>query len=57
MLKKFTKTDKILLFTALISLIVSESLWFTGEKNSALFIGLWVPTILCFGIYFKLIKK
>lgn len=57
MLNKFTKTDKILIFTALISLIFSEYLWFTGEKNTALFVGLWVPTILCFGIYFKLIKK
>ena len=57
MFKKFTKTDRILIFTALISLIFSEYLWFSGEKDSALFIGLWVPTILCFGIYFKLIKK
>jgi hypothetical protein len=57
MFKKFTKTDRILIFTALISLIFSEYLWFTGEKDAALFVGLWVPTILCFGIYFKLIKK
>ena len=57
MFQKFTKTDRILIFTALISLIFSEYLWFTGEKDAALFVGLWVPTILCFGIYFKLIKK
>ena len=57
MLKKFNKTDRILIITALVSLAFSEYLWFTGEKNAALFIGLWVPTILCFGIYFRLIKK
>jgi len=57
MFQKFTKTDRILIFTALISLIFSEYLWFTREKDAALFVGLWVPTILCFGIYFKLIKK
>ena len=57
MSKKFTKTDIILIFTALISLIFSEYLWFTGEKDGALFVGLWVPTILCFGIYSRLIKN
>ena len=57
MLNKFTKTDRILIFTAIISLIFSEYLWFTNEKDAALFVGLWVPTILCFGIYFKLINK
>lgn len=54
---KFTKTDKILIFTALASLVFSEYLWFTGEIDAALFVGLWVPTLLCFGVYFKLIKK
>ena len=57
MLKKITKTDKIILCTALISLIFSEYMWFTGESQSALFVGLWVPTFLAFGIYFKLIKN
>jgi hypothetical protein len=57
MFKKFTKTDTILIFTAIICLISSEYLWFTGEKNAALFVGLWAPTILCFGIYFRLIQK
>ncbi len=57
MLKKFTKTDTILIFAALLSLLFSEYLWFTNAKDEALFIGLWVPTILCFGIYFKLLKK
>ncbi len=57
MLKKFTKTDTILIFAALLSLLFSEYLWFTNAKDEDLFIRLWVPTNLCFGIYFKLLKK
>jgi len=57
MFKKFTITDMLLLIAALLSLIFSEVLYFTGEKTDALFIGLWVPSILAFGIYLKLLKK
>ena len=57
MIKKISKTDKIIIFTALISLLFSEYMWFTGEKESAFFVGLWVPTFLGFGIYLKLIKN
>jgi len=39
------------------SLLFSEVLFFTGDKEGAQFVGLWVPTILAFGIYFRLIKK
>jgi hypothetical protein len=56
MLKKFTLADKLLFFAALLSLIFSEILFFQGEKESGTFIGIWVPSILAFGIYLKLIK-
>lgn len=56
MFRKFTVTDKLLFIAALLSLVFSEYLWFTGEKDAALFIGLWVPSILGFGIYLKLLK-
>jgi hypothetical protein len=56
MLKKFTLADKLLFIAALISLIFSEALWFSGDQQHAIFVGLWVPTILCFGIYLKLLK-
>jgi len=56
MKKKLTKTDKIMLFLALASLILSEIMWFSGENQGALFIGLWVPSILGFAIYLKLLK-
>ncbi len=55
MLKKFTLTDKILFASALMSLIFSEVLYFQGEKQDGIFIGLWVPSIIAFGIYLKLI--
>jgi hypothetical protein len=56
-LKKFTKTDILLFIAAFSSLIFSEILYFNGEENSAIFIGIWVPSILAFGIYLKLITN
>lgn len=57
MLKKFTSTDKLLFLAALLSLIFSEILYFQGNKEDGTFIGLWVPSILAFGIYLKLINS
>jgi hypothetical protein len=57
MFKKFTISDKLLFIAALISLIYSEFLFFKGLKQEAIFIGIWVPSILAFGIYLKLINK
>ena len=55
MFRKFTITDKLLMISAILSLIFSETMWFQGEKMGAIFIGIWVPSILAFGIYLKLI--
>jgi hypothetical protein len=57
MFKKFTITDKLLFVSALSSLVFSEVLFFQGEKQDAIFLGLWVPSILAFGIYLKLINN
>jgi hypothetical protein len=57
MFKKFTITDKLLFLSALLSLVFSEVLFFQGEKQDAIFLGLWVPSILAFGIYLKLINN
>jgi hypothetical protein len=56
MLKKIGKTDRILLILALGTLIFSELMWFQGEKDGAVFVGLWVPSILGFAIYLKLLR-
>ena len=57
MLKKFTTADKFLFLAAILSLVFSEILYFQGQKEDGTFIGLWVPSILAFGIYLKLIKN
>jgi hypothetical protein len=46
----------LLFISAFLSLIFSEILYFKGEPNAAIFIGIWVPSILAFGIYLKLIN-
>ena len=57
MFNKFTTADKFLFVAALLSLIFSEVLYFQGAKAEGTFIGLWVPSILAFGIYLKLINN
>jgi len=57
LIKKFTITDILLFISAFSSLIFSEILYFNGEENAAIFIGIWVPSILAFGIYLKLITN
>ena len=57
MFKKFTVSDKLLFIAALLSLIFSEILFYQGAKENATFIGIWVPSILAFGIYLKLIQS
>ena len=57
MFKKFTLSDFLMLASAFLSLIFSELLWFTGEREAAIFIGLWVPSILGFAILLKLINN
>ena len=56
MFKKFSMTDKLMFVAALVSLVFSEALWFNGDQQHAIFVGLWVPSILSFGIYLKLLK-
>ena len=56
MFTKFTTMDKFLFIAAFLSLIFSEILYFNGDAIAAIFIGIWVPSILAFGIYLKLIN-
>ena len=57
MFKKFTTADILLMLSALLSLMYAELSWFKGEREAAIFVGLWVPSILGFGIYLKLINN
>lgn len=36
---------------AFISFVFSVSLWFAGYKDQAMFVGLWVPSILALGAF------
>jgi len=57
MIKKVSLVDMLMLFAAFASLVFSETLYFKGQKEAGLFVGLWVPSILGFAIYLKLIIK
>jgi hypothetical protein len=57
MFNKFTLTDKLLFISAMLSLVYSELLFFNGNTNQGIFVGIWVPRILAFGIYLKLINN
>ena len=57
MFSKFDLTEKLIFLSAILSLVYSEVLYFSGHVDHSLFIGIWVPSILGFGIYLKLIKN
>ena len=38
-----------IMVAAFLSFILSIYLWFSGSKEQAIFVGLWVPSILSFG--------
>jgi hypothetical protein len=48
------KSDVFILLAVSISFALSAFLWFSGQRDEGVFTALWVPSILCFGIYFKL---
>ncbi len=47
-------SDLFILLAVAISFALSGFLWFSGQREEGLFTALWVPSILAFGIYFKL---
>jgi hypothetical protein len=50
----FKQSDFFILLAVAISFAVSGFLWFSGQHEEGLFTAVWVPSILCFAIYFKL---
>lgn len=53
----FGKGDLLILSSAFLSFLFSISLWFgfgmTASKEAGMFVGLWVPSIISTGIYFR----
>ncbi len=39
----------LILLGALVSFVLSVSLWFAGHHDQGIFVGLWVPSILALG--------
>ena len=50
----FKQSDLFILLAVAIAFVLSAFLWFTGQREEGAFTALWVPSILCLGIYFKL---
>ncbi len=51
----FKKSDYFILLAVVISFFTSAYLWFViGDREQSIFTAIWVPSIFCFGIYFKL---
>ena len=54
----FRKSDYLILSAAFVSFLFSISLWFgflgAPDKEAGIFVGIWVPSILALGNYFKL---
>ena len=51
------RADYFLLVAAFLSFVFSVSLWFAGERDAGMFVGLWVPSILSFGGFLRLAMK
>jgi len=45
------------LILAFISFLISVSLWFNGQREEGMFVGIWVPSILSFSIFIRLVKN
>lgn len=39
----------LILLAAFVSFVLSVALWFGGDKQQGIFVGLWVPSILSLG--------
>jgi hypothetical protein len=43
------RSRALLLFAAFVSFVLSVTLWFGGDHDQGIFVGLWVPSILSLG--------
>jgi hypothetical protein len=53
----FTKADFFILLAVAISFCLGVYLFFNGDREQGIFASMWVPAILAFGIYFKLMSR
>jgi hypothetical protein len=48
-MNSLVKSKLLFVLAAGISFLFSVGLWFSGQREEGLFVGLWVPSILSFG--------
>ena len=57
---KLERSEIFILTAAFLSFLFSVSLWFgllgPGNRDTAIFVGLWVPSILALGLYARRIR-
>ncbi len=52
-----SKADIFILVAVAVAFILGVYLFFTGERDQGIFVATWVPAVLGFGIYFKLLRR
>ncbi len=50
-------SDYFILSAAFLSFLFSVYLWFNGQQQEGLYVGIWVPSILAAGGYIKQMSK
>ena len=51
------KSGYLILTAAFVSFLFSVYLWFEGQQEEGLYVGIWVPSILAAGGYIKQMSK
>jgi len=54
-LKHFRTSDYFFLASALIAFLLANYLWFNGYQDYGIFVGIWVPSNLILGLFFRTI--
>ena len=54
MRRKIDRPTQLILLAAFISFLFSIYLWFFADKDTGIFVGIWVPSILAFGALMRL---
>jgi hypothetical protein len=48
-MNKQTTGKLLVILAAFVSFLFSVGLWFSGQREEGVFVGIWVPSILSFG--------
>lgn len=52
-----SKADIFILVAVAIAFVLGVYLFFSGYRDQGIFVATWVPAVLAFGIYFKLLRR